>query len=87
MTDEMLDLARRNAVEAGVDNVEFLKGYLEDIPLPDGRIDVVISDCVINLAADKNEAIPTGCPRSGWVGGHRHPVLHPIRRRSATWPG
>jgi arsenite methyltransferase len=54
MTDEMLELARRNAAEAGVDNVEFLKGYLEDIPLPDGSVDVVISNCVINLAADKD---------------------------------
>jgi arsenite methyltransferase len=53
MTEEMLTLARRNAAEAGVDNVEFLKGYLEDIPLPDGSVDVVISNCVINLAADK----------------------------------
>jgi arsenite methyltransferase len=54
MTQEMLELARRNAAAAGVDNVEFLKGYLEDIPLPDGSVDVVISNCVINLAADKN---------------------------------
>jgi len=54
MTDEMLELARRNAAGAGVDNVEFLKGYLEDIPLPDDSVDVVISNCVINLAADKN---------------------------------
>ena len=54
MTDEMLELARRNAAEAGADNVEFLKGYLEDIPLPDDSVDVVISNCVINLAADKN---------------------------------
>jgi len=53
MTDEMLELARRNAAAAGVDNVEFLKGYLEDIPLPDKSVDVVISNCVINLAADK----------------------------------
>ena len=53
MTDEMLALARANAVAAGVDNVEFVKGYLEDIPLPDGSVDVVISNCVINLAADK----------------------------------
>ena len=53
MTDEMLDLARLNAAEAGVDNVEFLKGYLEDIPLPDRSVDVVISNCVLNLAADK----------------------------------
>ena len=53
MTDEMLDLARRNADEAGVGNVEFLKGYIEDIPLPDASVDVVISNCVINLSADK----------------------------------
>ncbi len=53
MTVEMLDLARRNATEAGVGNVEFLQGYLENIPLPDGSVDVVISNCVINLAADK----------------------------------
>ena len=53
MTPEMLDLARRNATEAGVTNVEFLQGYLEDVPLPDESVDVVISNCVINLAADK----------------------------------
>lgn len=53
MTDEMLELARRNAADAGVDNVEFIHGYLEDIPLPDASVDVVISNCVINLAADK----------------------------------
>jgi arsenite methyltransferase len=54
MTEEMLGLARRNAAEAGVDNVEFLQGYLEDIPLGDDSVDVVISNCVLNLAADKN---------------------------------
>lgn len=53
MTDEMLDLARRNAADAGVDNVEFLKGEIEDIPLPPESVDVVISNCVINLSADK----------------------------------
>jgi arsenite methyltransferase len=53
MTDEMLALARRNAAEAGAGNVEFLKGYIEAIPLPDDTVDVVISNCVINLAADK----------------------------------
>lgn len=53
MTAEMLSLARRNAAEAGVSNVEFLQGYLEEIPLPDAGVDVVISNCVINLAADK----------------------------------
>jgi SAM-dependent methyltransferase len=53
MTDEMLALARQNAAEAGVANVEFLKGYIEDVPLPASSVDVVISNCVINLAADK----------------------------------
>ena len=53
MTDEMLDLARRNAAEAGVDNVEFIRGTIESIPLPSDSVDVVISNCVINLAADK----------------------------------
>lgn len=54
MTTEMLDLVRRNAEESGVTNVELLQGYLEDIPLPDASVDVVISNCVINLAADKH---------------------------------
>src|SRR6187399_1768253 len=54
MTDEMLALARRNADEAGADNVEFLRGHIESIPLPAASVDVVISNCVINLAADKH---------------------------------
>ena len=53
MTDEMLELARHNASEAGAENVEFLKGEIEDIPLPDASVDVIISNCVINLSADK----------------------------------
>ena len=53
MTTEMLELARKNAAEAGVGNVEFIEGYLEDVPLPDASVDVVLSNCVINLAADK----------------------------------
>jgi SAM-dependent methyltransferase len=53
MTDEMLELARRNQREAGVENVEFLKGTIEDVPLPDDSVDVLISNCVINLSADK----------------------------------
>ena len=57
MTDEMLELARANAAEAGVENVEFVKGYLEEIPLPDGSVDVVISNCVINLAGDKRRVL------------------------------
>jgi ubiquinone/menaquinone biosynthesis C-methylase UbiE len=57
MTDEMLQLARQNAAAAGVSNVEFVKGYIEDIPLADNSVDVVISNCVINLAADKRRVI------------------------------
>jgi len=57
MTDEMLALARGNAADAGVSNVEFVKGYLEAIPLPDASVDVVISNCVINLAADKRQVL------------------------------
>jgi arsenite methyltransferase len=57
MTDEMLELARRNAAEAGAENVEFLKGYLEDMPLDDASVDVVISNCVINLSGDKSQVI------------------------------
>ena len=57
MTDEMLELARGNAAEAGVENVEFLKGYIEEIPLPDASVDVVISNCVINLAGDKQRVL------------------------------
>jgi SAM-dependent methyltransferase len=57
MTDEMLDLARENQKKAGVPNVEFLKGEMEDIPLPDHSVDVVISNCVINLSADKSRVL------------------------------
>ena len=57
MTDEMLALARENQRKAGVENVEFLKGDIEQIPLPDGSVDVIISNCVINLAADKDRVL------------------------------
>ena len=57
MTDEMLALARANQRKAGVDNVEFLKGEIESIPLPDASVDVVISNCVINLSADKDRVL------------------------------
>jgi ubiquinone/menaquinone biosynthesis C-methylase UbiE len=70
MTDEMLELARRNQAEAGADNVEFLKGTIEDVPLPDASVDVIISNCVINLSADK--------PR---VFREAHRVLAPGGRR------
>ena len=57
MTDDMLTLARRNAAEAGVTNVEFLKGQIEHIPLPEASVDVIISNCVINLSGDKRQTL------------------------------
>lgn len=57
MTDEMLALAEKNKVEAGATNVKFLKGHIEEIPLPDNSVDVIISNCVINLSADKDAVL------------------------------
>ena len=57
MTDEMLALARQNAARADIQNTEFLKGYIEEMPLADGAVDVVISNCVINLSGDKSKVI------------------------------
>lgn len=57
MTDEMLALAEENRRKAGIENVEFLKGEIENIPLPDNSIDVIVSNCVINLSADKDRVL------------------------------
>ena len=57
MTDDMLALARRNAAETGIPNIEFLKGQIESIPLPDNSVDVIISNCVINLSGDKRTVL------------------------------
>jgi arsenite methyltransferase len=57
MTDEMLELARANAAQAGVTNVEFVKGFIEDIPLGDGCVDVIVSNCVLNLSGDKRKVL------------------------------
>jgi arsenite methyltransferase len=57
MTDEMLDMAEKNRVDAGVSNVQFLKGHIEQIPLPDNSVDVIISNCVINLSSDKDQVL------------------------------
>ena len=57
MTDDMLELARRNAAEAGITNVEFLRGRIEEIPLPSNSVDVIISNCVINLSGDKSTVL------------------------------
>ena len=68
MTDEMLELARANAAEAGVANVEFVKGYIEEMPLHDESVDVVISNCVINLSGDKSKVLARPhacCARAG----------------------
>lgn len=68
MTDEMLEEARQNQQKSGVSNVEFLKGHIEDIPLPDNLVDVIISNCVINLSADKDKVL-TECFRVLKPGG------------------
>ena len=81
MTDEMLDLARRHAADAGVTNVEFVKGYIEDIPLPDASVDVVISNCVINLAADKRAVYVRRPGCSGLGAASPSPTSSPTR----TW--
>jgi arsenite methyltransferase len=57
MTDEMLELARQNAAQAGLENVELVKGYIEEIPLPDESVDVIVSNCVLNLAGDKPKVL------------------------------
>lgn len=57
MTDEMLDLARKNQEEAGIENAEFLRGEIENVPLPDASVDVIISNCVINLSTDKDAVL------------------------------
>jgi ubiquinone/menaquinone biosynthesis C-methylase UbiE len=57
MTDEMLALANENKKKSGIENVEFLKGEIEHIPLPDNSVDVIISNCVINLSADKDKVL------------------------------
>jgi SAM-dependent methyltransferase len=57
MTDDMLELARENQRKAGIENLEFLKGEIENIPLPDNFVDVIISNCVINLSGDKNRVL------------------------------
>ena len=57
MTDEMLALARANQAKSGIENVAFLKGEIEHIPLPDNSVDVIISNCVINLSADKSSQV------------------------------
>jgi arsenite methyltransferase len=94
MTDDMLELARANQAKAGVANVEFLKGDIEAIPLPDESVDVIISNCVINLAADKSRVLREAF-RVLRPGGRfavsdvvaRREVPEPVRRSLELWIG
>ncbi|HLW46882.1 MAG TPA: arsenite methyltransferase [bacterium] len=94
MTDEMLALARENQRKAGLDNVEFLKGEIEAIPLPDNSVDVIISNCVINLSGDKDRVFAEAY-RVLRPGGRfavsdvvvRGPVPDAIRRSMELWIG
>jgi len=94
MTDEMLALARENQRQAGVSNVEFLKGEIENIPLPDNSVDVVISNCVINLSADKDRVLREAF-RVLKPGGHfavsdvvvRGSVPDSVRKSMLLWVG
>jgi SAM-dependent methyltransferase len=94
MTDEMLELARKNQAEAGVTNVEFLRGEIEAIPLPDASVDVIISNCVINLSGDKDRVLSEAF-RVLKPGGRfavsdvvvRGEVPEEIRRNMELWVG
>jgi arsenite methyltransferase len=94
MTDDMLALARDNQQKAGLTNVEFLKGEIENIPLPDSSVDVIISNCVINLSADKDRVIGEAF-RVLKPGGRfavsdvvvRGDVPEPVRRSMELWVG
>jgi len=95
MTDEMLELARKNARRAGATNVEFLKGHIEDIPLPDESVDVIISNCVINLSPDKDAVLaeayrvlrPGGRFAVADVVVQGKPLSDEVRRLLSLWAG
>ena len=94
MTDEMLALAEKNRAEAGVENVKFLRGHIEEIPLPDDTVDVIISNCVINLSGDKSavlrEAFRVLKPEGRFAVSDivwRRPVPEAIRTNVNLWTG
>ena len=94
MTDEMLEVARANQEKTGVENAEFIKGEMENIPLPDGAVDVVISNCVINLSPDKRRVLREAY-RVLKPGGRlaiadivaRGPISEDVRRDMELWTG
>jgi ubiquinone/menaquinone biosynthesis C-methylase UbiE len=93
MTDEMLQLARQNAAKAGIENVDFLKGNIEAIPLPDASVDVIISNCVINLSPDKDRVLaeafrvlkPGGRFAVSDIVVQGGPLPEPVRQLMALW--